>query len=187
MCNNCLNKKTLIFFLLIFTFFSFLNEKLQLLKTNNTTEKILMTPMPTTTVLEKVKVVRVIDGDTIEIENSQKVRYIGINTPELHDKRKPVECFANEAYLKNKELVEGKEVYLEKDVSHTDKYGRLLRYVYLTDKSSTDEANFINLYLIANGYANLMTVPPDVKHADLFKQERKKAMINNLGLWNKCL
>lgn len=79
------------------------------------------------------KVVRVIDGDTIEIEGGDRVRYIGIDTPETVDPRKPVQCYGQEASNKNKELVEGKTVELEKDVSETDKYGRLLRYVWLGD------------------------------------------------------
>src|SRR5687767_6587423 len=69
------------------------------------------------------KVVRVIDGDTIELENGQKVRYIGIDTPETKKPRTPVQCFGQEAYQKNKELIEGREVLLEKDVSETDRYG----------------------------------------------------------------
>lgn len=189
MCSNCLNKKTLIFFLLIFTLFSFLNQKLQILNINNNLKSL--TPTPTsikkTSVLEKTKVIRVIDGDTIEIENKQKVRYIGINTPELKNKKKSIDCFGNEAYLKNKQLVEGKEVFLEKDISQVDKYGRLLRYVYLTDKPSTNEADFVNLYLLANGYASIMTIPPDVKYVDLFKKAQENARVKNLGLWNQCL
>ena len=81
--------------------------------------------------LQQEKVTRVIDGDTIELETGQKVRYIGINTPETVDPRKPAECFGRESSEKNKELVEGKIVELEKDISETDKYQRLLRYVYV--------------------------------------------------------
>ena len=74
------------------------------------------------------------DGDTIELSNGEKVRYIGINTPETKDPRKIVECFGKESYEYNKKLVEGKEVALEKDVSDKDKYGRLLRYVWIEEK-----------------------------------------------------
>src|SRR4030042_2567140 len=82
---------------------------------------------------EGILVTRVIDGDTIEIEGGQKVRYIGIDTPEKVDPRPSVQCYGKEAAAKNKELVEGKRVRLEKDVSETDKYGRLLRYVFVGD------------------------------------------------------
>ena len=80
-------------------------------------------------VLEKVT--RVIDGDTIEITGGIKVRYIGINAPESVAPGKPVGCFGKESSDKDKELVLGKEVRLEKDISETDKYGRLLRYIYM--------------------------------------------------------
>ena len=76
---------------------------------------------------ESVVVKRVIDGDTIELSDGRKVRYIGINAPEMTDKRKGILCFANMAKEKNKKLVEGKTVEMEKDVSDKDKYDRLLR------------------------------------------------------------
>ncbi len=134
-----------------------------------------------------VKVARVIDGDTIELENKQKVRYIGIDTPELHDPRKPIQCFAQEAYERNKQLVEGKMVKLQKDISETDKYRRLLRYVFLYDPPSTSEAVFINKYLVTEGYAHAATFPPDVKYANVFVEEQRSASLNKKGLWNQCL
>lgn len=124
-------------------------------------------------------VVKVIDGDTIEVEGKKKVRYIGINTPELHDPRKKVECFGKEAAIMNSDLVEGKEVRLEKDISETDRYGRLLRYVYIGDL-------FVNDYLIRQGYAYVSSYPPDVKFAQQFKEAEKEARENNRGLWNSC-
>lgn len=113
-------------------------------------------------------VTRVIDGDTIELENGERVRYLGINTPESVDPRKPVECFGKEASLKNKELVLNKKVVLEKDISEIDKYGRLLRYVYV-------DGIFINLELIKQGYAQVAIYPPDVKYYDLFLEAEKEA------------
>ncbi|MCX7928587.1 MAG: thermonuclease family protein [Patescibacteria group bacterium] len=128
---------------------------------------------------EKAKVKKVIDGDTIELENRQIVRYIGINTPETKDARKGVECFGQEAFKKNKELVEGKEIFLEKDVSEKDKYGRLLRYVYVNDL-------FVNEYLVLEGYAYAITYPPDVKYQTLLKNAQEKAKAGSVGLWAKC-
>lgn len=134
-----------------------------------------------------VKVTRVIDGDTIEIETGQKVRYIGVDTPELHDPKKPVQCFAQEAMEMNKQLVEGKMIRLEKDVSETDKYKRLLRYIFLTDQSSTNSGEiFVNKYLIDKGFAYAATFPPDVKYANIFADSQKVAMENQLGLWKSC-
>jgi micrococcal nuclease len=122
---------------------------------------------------------RVIDGDTIELQNGEKVRYIGIDTPETIDPRKVVQCFGKEASAKNKELVEGKEVRLEKDISERDKYGRLLRYVYVGDV-------FVNEKLVAEGYAHAFTYPPDVKFSQLFLEKERLARENKLGLWGRC-
>lgn len=129
--------------------------------------------------LTAVKVSRVVDGDTIELENGQRVRYIGIDTPETVDPRKPVQCFGKEASNKNKELVEGKTVRLEKDVSETDKYGRLLRYVYVED-------TFVNDFLIRQGFAHTSTFPPDVKYQNQFLKSESQARIDNSGLWASC-
>ena len=123
-----------------------------------------------------VIVARVVDGDTIKLESGEVVRYIGIDTPEIVDLRKPVQCYAKEASAKNKELVEGKEVRLEKDVSETDKYGRLLRYVWLGDM-------LVNEVLVKEGYAKSSTYPPDVKYQDRFTQAQSEARTNNMGLW----
>lgn len=124
-------------------------------------------------------VTKVIDGDTITIEGGQVIRYIGIDTPETVHPSKPVECFGTEASNKNKELVEGKRVKLEKDVSETDKYGRLLRYVWIGDL-------FVNDYLVREGYAYAYTYPPDVKYAEQFVQAQQEARENNRGLWDTC-
>ncbi len=124
-------------------------------------------------------VTRIVDGDTIELENGQKVRYIGIDTPETVDPRKPVQCFGEEAKTKNEQLVLGKTVRMVKDVSETDKYGRLLRYVYVDDI-------FVNDYLVREGFARAATFPPDVKFADQFLTAEREARDNNRGLWNSC-
>ena len=136
----------------------------------------------------EVRVIRVIDGDTIEIEGNMKVRYIGIDTPETKHPSKGVECFGREAYQKNKSLVEGKIVRLKKDISDTDKYGRLLRYVWLVDKTaSTSTELFINEYLVREGYAQPATFPPDVSYEDTFVIAARDAREMNKGLWNSCV
>ncbi|MBI3485701.1 thermonuclease family protein [Candidatus Daviesbacteria bacterium] len=137
--------------------------------------------------LEQVKVTRVIDGDTIEVEINgelKKLRYIGVNTPETVDPRRPVQCFGKEASAENKRLLEEKSVYLEKDISETDKYGRLLRYVYLP--LSDGSVVFINDYLVRQGFAYASTFPPDVKYQDKFLVSQKEASDNLRGLWLKC-
>ena len=128
---------------------------------------------------ESVKVVRVVDGDTIETEGGGTVRYIGIDTPETVHPQKTVECFGREASNKNRELVEGKFVQLEKDVSETDKYGRLLRYVYA-------DGLFVNEFLVKEGFAYASSYPPDVKYQDLFNIAQREAQSQNKGLWAGC-
>ena len=126
------------------------------------------------------KVIKVIDGDTIKLENGEVVRYIGIDTPETVHPSEPVQCFGKEASGKNKELVEGKLVKLEKDITDRDKYGRLLRYVWVDDL-------FVNDELVRQGYAYAYTYPPDVKYTEQFVQAQKEARENNRGLWAGCL
>ncbi len=116
-------------------------------------------------------VTRVIDGDTIEIEGGQHIRYIGIDTPETPD-----DCYSQEATNKNKELVEGKEVFLERDVSETNQYGRLLRYVYV-------DGTFVNDTLVSEGYAKASSYPPDIKYQERFLASETYARKNELGLW----
>ena len=128
---------------------------------------------------EIVVVKRVVDGDTIELTDGRKVRYIGIDTPELHHPTKKVQCFGQEAMIKNKELVEGKTIKMEKDVSETDRYKRLLRYIYVGDV-------FVNEYLAREGYASQSTFPPDVKYAELFRTAAEDAREKNKGLWKAC-
>lgn len=131
-------------------------------------------------------VTRVIDGDTIEIETGQKVRYIGIDTPELHHPTKGVQCYGEEARKKNELLVAGKLVKLVKDISETDRYGRLLRYVFLQPESSSAEI-FVNEVLVKEGYAHARTYPPDVAYETTFRAAEKQARENKLGLWQSCV
>ncbi|MBI4319966.1 MAG: thermonuclease family protein [Chloroflexi bacterium] len=127
----------------------------------------------------EARVVRVIDGDTIEVSIDGKnytVRYIGIDTPETVDPRRAAEYYGKEASAKNKELVEGRTVRLEKDVSETDRYGRLLRYVYVGEA-------MINAELLRLGYAQASAYPPDVKYQDRFRELEREARAAGRGLW----
>ncbi len=126
-----------------------------------------------------LKVSRVIDGDTIELENGERVRYIGIDTPETVDPRKSIQCFGVEASKRNKELVEGKSVRLEKDITDRDKYNRLLRYVWVGD-------TFVNLELVKQGFAQSYSYPPDIKYQDQFVSAQKEARDAKTGLWGAC-
>lgn len=126
---------------------------------------------------ETHKVKRVIDGDTIELENGEKVRLIGIDTPETVHPSKDVEYYGKEASDFTKRMLEGKQVEIEFDIQKRDKYGRLLAYVYLED------GTFINAELLKQGYATISTYPPNVKYVEEFTRLQQEARENNKGLW----
>jgi micrococcal nuclease len=141
---------------------------------------ILNTIQASNPITTEAKVTRVIDGDTIEVNINGKtstVRYIGIDAPEMVDTRTPVQHLGKESLDKNRELADGKVVRLEKDISETDKYGRLLRYVYVGSL-------FINAELVRLGYASAISYPPDIKYQDKFLELQKLAREAKLGLWN---
>lgn len=145
-------------------------------------------PLPTPQVilgnLEQVVVERVVDGDTIRLSDGRTLRYIGIDTPETVAPQKPVECFGKEASEFNSTLVAGKTVWLEKDISEVDRYGRLLRYVYLDESASLSAQ--VNALLVQQGFAYASSYPPDVKwqqQLQLFQQEADRT---NQGLWAIC-
>lgn len=132
--------------------------------------------------LTPAPVVRVVDGDTIEVlidGREQRVRYIGIDTPETVDPRRPVECFGRAAGERNRQLVEDRTVGLERDVSETDRFGRLLRYVWV-------QGVMVNAALVAEGYAAAATFPPDVKYAETFAALEAEARASGRGLWGSA-
>ncbi|WP_455611422.1 thermonuclease family protein [Cloacibacillus porcorum] len=136
------------------------------------------------------QVIRVIDGDTfITTLNGQKerVRLIGVDTPETVHPKKGIEPYGLEASAYVKGMLEGREVFLEFDVASRDRYGRLLAYVWLFEPADQSDAsirrNMLNANLLLNGYARLMTVPPNVRYADYFVKYEEEGRIWNRGLW----
>ena len=124
-------------------------------------------------------VTRVIDGDTIEVDidgTIYKVRYIGIDTPELDDEHPKCRVLAQEATRYNRQLVAGKTVRLEKDVSETDRYERLLRYVYVDDI-------FVNAELVRQGLAWAKPYPPDTKYQDYLEEMEAEAKQDGGNIW----
>ncbi len=120
------------------------------------------------------QVTKIVDGDTIDVVingETYRVRYILINTPEVDQ---PLYKEATEA---NRKLVEGKTVYLVKDVNETDRYGRLLRYIYLAD------GTFVNVELVRQGFAQLATFPPDVAKESEIRAAQQVAVAAGVGLW----
>jgi len=129
--------------------------------------------------LETAVVSRVIDGDTIMLSDGRRLRYIGIDTAETVHPTKEVGCFGKDSSAFNKALVEGKTVELEKDIGETDRYQRLLRYVWL-------DQVLVNDYLVREGYAYVSTYPPDVKYQRLFQAAQTEAQSQSKGLWAAC-
>jgi micrococcal nuclease len=132
---------------------------------------------------QKAKVVRIVDGDTIVVAiggKNFKLRYIGMDTPEDVDPNSPVEPLSREAAAANAELVGGKTVVLEMDVSETDQYDRLLRYVWLHEGATW---TLVNLELVRLGFASAATYPPDVKYVDVFASAEGTARNSLVGLW----
>ncbi len=143
---------------------------------------------------ETVKLIRVVDGDTILIDRSNQstyVRLLGIDAPEsVHPDplRNTEDGRKASAFLKSL-LKSATLVYIVKDVSEVDKYGRLLRYVWLRKPISNDETqirgNMVNAMMLIQGYATNVTIQPDVKYAQLFLGFTREARLNNAGLWGK--
>ena len=127
-------------------------------------------------------VVRVVDGDTIHVRigaRVEKVRYIGVNTPEVHHPTKGEEPGGREAAEVNRRLVEGQAVRLELDVQERDRYGRLLAYVWIGDL-------MINAELVRLGYAQVMTIPPNVRYQEVFLKLQREAREAGRGLWRRA-
>jgi micrococcal nuclease len=126
---------------------------------------------------------RIVDGDTIVVDVagvSRRVRYIGMDTPETVDPRLPIQWMGPEASKANKRLVRGKVVVLERDISDTDQYGRLLRDVWLETPTGW---LLVNLELVRLGYAQVATYPPDVKYVDELLAAQDQARDLGIGLW----
>lgn len=135
-------------------------------------------------------VTKVVDGDTVHVDiggRTEKVRLIGVDTPETVHPDRPEEPFGREARAFARAELDGQKVWLELDVRERCKYGRLLAYVWLEQPVSGTEAEvrakMFNAGLLLEGYAQVMTVPPNVKYTDLFVKFQREAREGNRGLW----
>jgi micrococcal nuclease len=126
-------------------------------------------------------VARVVDGDTIVLRGGERIRYIGMDTPESVKPGTPVQCFAKAAGHENARLVAGRRVRLRYDAERRDRYGRTLAYVY-----RASDGLFVNAELVRRGYARQLTIPPNVAHAPLFARLAAQARERGRGLWRAC-
>ena len=130
------------------------------------------------------RVTKIVDGDTIHVAlggREEKVRYIGMDTPETHKPGTPVQCFGRAASAFNARLLEGRTVDLRTDSETRDRYGRLLAYVY-----RRPDGLFVNAELVRQGYATILTIPPNVAHAAEFLRLQRAAREAGRGLWGAC-
>ena len=130
------------------------------------------------------RVVRVVDGDTIAVRldgRQERVRYIGVDTPETKKPGSPVECYGKRVSAENERLVEGERVRLVADAEARDRYGRMLAYVY-----RVDDGRFVNAELVRGGFAQPLTIPPNVAHAGEFAALARAARRQGRGLWGAC-
>lgn len=137
--------------------------------------------------MTSAEVERVVDGDTIIVRigsREERLRYIGIDAPESVAPNQPVECWGPESARANQEIVGGETVYLERDVSDRDRFGRLLRYVYI--EQADGELAMVNRLLVERGYAFASPFPPDVRYDDELQAAEREARESGLGLWTAC-
>jgi len=137
---------------------------------DNKSDKNQSVEPPTINSIRSAKVIRVLDGDTIEIEGGERVRYLGINAPESG------QPFSTEATRENERLVAGRVVNLEFDVQTQDRYQRLLAYVWVGNM-------LVNKEIVKNGYAVSETIQPNVKYQDLILEAQQEAREHCRGLW----
>ena len=156
--------------LLILTVIVAVNSDRQKIKNSNNKERVTY-----------YRVTSVIDGDTIELDNGNIVRYLDIDTPETSHPKIGLQCYGNEATAYNKKLVEGKRVRLISDVTDKDNYGRLLRHVF------TEDGTFVNFELVLKGYAQVSEIPPDTLFYKTFVAAQQSALKSQLGIWGMCL
>lgn len=140
--------------------------------------------------LTRAEVTRVVDGDTLEVKikgKLEKVRLIGVDTPETVKPNHPVEPYGKEASGFTKKTLLGKNIYLETDVNERDKYGRLLAYAWLDTPTEISDQEIrqkqFNALLLLDGYAQLMTIAPNVKYVEYYTKYAKEARGQSRGLW----
>jgi micrococcal nuclease len=135
---------------------------------------------------EQVLVNRVVDGDTIVLEDGRKIRYLYVDTPETKKPGAAVYCFGPEASEYNKKLVEHKEIVMVKDKDPQDRYGRELRLIYLPGEDTSKIETSINAKIVNNGFARAVSYSPNTTYKNNFQALEKIAQQQMKGLWGSC-
>ncbi|MBR0202906.1 MAG: thermonuclease family protein, partial [Synergistaceae bacterium] len=149
----------------------------------------------------RAEIVRVVDGDTAIVTfitddgvkyKNERVRFLGVDTPETVHPNKPVQYYGKEASNFTKKELTGKTVWLQTDVSPLDRYNRMLAYVWLEEPSKADlededaiKAKMYNAKLLLEGYAQVMTIQPNSRYSEIFVRFQREARENNKGLWGE--
>lgn len=187
-------KKLLIFFTInlfilitLSLFTSFINED-ELGKNLNLVEEFILGEknIQTAEKIEQVVVERVVDGDTIILEDGRTIRYLNIDTPESVKPNTPVQCYAKEASAINRELVDKRTIYIKYDEQERDRYGRELRFIFLKAEDTSDIEKSVNAYLVEMGFARSMIYKPNDTYENDFYTLERQAKRNNIGIWRAC-
>jgi micrococcal nuclease len=136
--------------------------------------------------VESAVVRRVVDGDTVELEDGRKVRLLNMDTPETVKENTPVMCYGYEASQFTKKILTGKNIQMVSDKEKTDKFGRHLRLIFLSGQDISKVENSINYELALNGYARVREYKPNVQFEPIMREAESKAKRNRVGVWGAC-
>ncbi len=135
---------------------------------------------------EQAEVKKVVDGDTINLTDGRTIRYLNMDTPETKKPNTAVQCYGPEASKLNKELVDGKKVWLLSDKQDKDRFGRSLRFVFISDNKPTNVGDSVNAAFVREGFARSSIYKPNTTYEDVFKKLELEAKSKKLGLWGVC-
>ncbi len=136
--------------------------------------------------VERVKVSRAVDGDTIVLEDGRKIRYLNMDTPETVKENTPIRCFGKEASHANADIVDRREILMVGDKEDTDKYGRELRFVFLLGEDTNRKEQSVNAWLVRKGYARVSIIKPNDTFAQTFRDLEREAKNQSIGVWGNC-
>jgi len=180
----------LIFVLIIFSDSGFTNNLSNLLGLENqsqSSQKTVKKTAKTDDKIEEVQVKRALDGDTIELKDGRKIRYLNVDTPETVKSGTSVKCFGPEASKFNKELMtENRTIWLTSDKAKTDRYARDLRFVFLKESDTGNIGLSVNANLVKLGFGQAKSYSPNTTYKKDFEKWQFEAQQKNIGIWKSC-